>query len=290
MRSENLVEKVAQPNQFDTLARHWSFTAMPEVRQVHGRRPEVASTSRVGSGEVFGGPVTRSRTNGSEAPVRSGSTHDSTDLTNVLIVDDYALYRDNLATIFAATGSGVAAVAWDVDSLCVALATHTLDVILLNMTARDSASLLREVFAINHDAKVIALGIAEDDEPQIVACAEAGVAGYHLRSDSLEDLLHLIHRVATGESLCSPRIASILLRRLSALASQRRPIEKELVLTSREDQILRLLELGLSNQEIASKLCIAVHTVKNHVHSVLTKLDARSRSEAVARFRALRSA
>jgi DNA-binding NarL/FixJ family response regulator len=48
--------------------------------------------------------------------------------------------------------------------------------------------------------------------------------------------------------------------------------------------------MGLSNQEIASHLCIAVHTVKNHVHSVLTKLDARSRGEAVARFRAIRGA
>jgi DNA-binding NarL/FixJ family response regulator len=66
-------------------------------------------------------------------------------------------------------------------------------------------------------------------------------------------------------------------------------VQKELVLTSREDQILRLLELGLSNQEIASQLCIAVHTVKNHVHSVLTKLEVRSRAEAVVRFRADRA-
>jgi DNA-binding NarL/FixJ family response regulator len=285
MRYENLASKVAPPNQFDTLARHWSFTAMPELSGVRG---EVASPTKTPSGDGFGTPVTRTRSNCLEATVRPAVNHEAECTTNVLIVDDYALYRDNLAAIFAASGTCAVAVAWDMESLCAALESHTLDVVLLNVAAREGASLLREVFAMDHDAKVIALGISEDDETQIVACAEAGVAGYHLRSDSLDDLLYLIRRVATGESLCSPRIASILLRRLSALASQRRPVERGLVLTSREDQILRLLDMGLSNQEIASQLCIAIHTVKNHVHSVLTKLDARSRAEAVAQFRAIR--
>jgi DNA-binding NarL/FixJ family response regulator len=289
MRTENVAAKVAPPNEFEALARHWSFTAVPDLRQVHGRPAEITLPTRVTSVDSRGPLVTRTRTNCSEATVSGSENREAPTLTNVLIVDDYALYRDNLAAIFAATGACVAAVAWDLESLSVALESHTLDVILVNMAARDSGSLLREVFAINGDAKVIALGISEDDEPQIVACAEAGVAGYHLRSDSLDDLLHLIRRVATGESLCSPRIGAILLRRLSSLASQRRPVQKELVLTSREDQILRLLELGLSNQEIASQLCIAVHTVKNHVHSVLTKLEVRSRAEAVVRFRADRA-
>jgi DNA-binding NarL/FixJ family response regulator len=207
--------------------------------------------------------------------------------TRLLIVDDYALYRENLAASFAANGTGIASVAWDAESLCVALEGHAPDVVLVNMTTRQSASLLRMVFAAHPDARVIALGISEEDESQIVACAEAGVAGYHLRTDSFGDLVQFILRVTSGESLCSPRIAAILLRRLSSLASQRQPAEKGLALTSREDQILRLLEMGLSNQAIASHLCIAVHTVKNHVHSVLTKLDARSRAEAVVRFRAM---
>lgn len=57
---------------------------------------------------------------------------------------------------------------------------------------------------------------------------------------------------------------------------------KELVLTAREIQILRMLELGLANQEIADKLCIAVHTVKNHVHNLLTKLGVSTRAQAAA--------
>lgn len=57
---------------------------------------------------------------------------------------------------------------------------------------------------------------------------------------------------------------------------------QELPLTAREIQILRMLEAGLANREIAGRLCIAVHTVKNHVHSVLTKLGVSSREEAAA--------
>ena len=56
----------------------------------------------------------------------------------------------------------------------------------------------------------------------------------------------------------------------------------ELVLTAREVQIFGMLKLGLSNREIAAQLCIAVHTVKNHVHSLLTKLNVRTRAEAAA--------
>ena len=80
----------------------------------------------------------------------------------------------------------------------------------------------------------------------------------------------------------------MLLRRLSALAERRQPAAKELVLTPREAQILRMLEMGLSNRNIADHLGIAIHTVKNHVHSLLTKLGVSSRVEAAALARTVR--
>ena len=161
-------------------------------------------------------------------------------------------------------------------------------VLLLNMATRDSAMLLRQGLKLSPSVRVIVLDLSEDDESEIVACAKAGVAGYHLRTESLGDLLILIRKVAAGESLCSPRVSAILLRRLSALASQRQPANKELVLTPREAQILKMLELGLSNQDIAEKLCIAVHTVKNHMHSLLTKLGVSTRAQAAALSRTIR--
>lgn len=172
--------------------------------------------------------------------------------------------------------------AWDLPSLCAALSEIAPEIVFFNMDTRDKLTLLRMVRDKCPEARVIVVGIAEDDESEIIACAEAGVAGYHLRADSLDDLLALMSRVANGESLCSPKVSAILLKRLSTLATQRRPAPKELVLTAREIQILRLLESGLSNQEIADQLYIALHTVKNHVHSVLNKLGVSTRAAAAA--------
>jgi DNA-binding NarL/FixJ family response regulator len=79
-----------------------------------------------------------------------------------------------------------------------------------------------------------------------------------------------------------------LLQRLSALASQPQNPLGERILTAREVEILGMLEAGMSNREIADRLCIAVHTVKNHVHSVLTKLGVATRAEAAASARTQR--
>ena len=201
---------------------------------------------------------------------------------SILIVDDCTLYRENLAATFARYGTAAPSVAWDLPSLVTALEDTTPSIVLLNIATRGSALLLRAAMEISPNVRVIVLGVSEDDESEIVACAEAGVAGYHMRTESLDDLLVLMRKVAAGKSFCSPRVSAILLRRLSALASQRPPAANELVLTAREAQILRMLELGLSNQDIATQLGIAVHTVKNHVHSLLTKLDVSTRAEAAA--------
>ena len=208
--------------------------------------------------------------------------------TRVLVVDDFTLSRDYLAGVIAAHGVQIPSVAWDLSSLIKAIENTMPRVILLNMATRDSAMLLRHSLELSPNVRMIVLGMSEDDESEIVACAEAGVAGYHMRDDTLEDLLLLVRRVAGGETSCSPRVSSILLRRLSELAAARQPKSKELDLTVREIQILRMLELGLSNRDIAAQLCIAVHTVKNHVHSILTKLDVNTRAEAAALARASR--
>ncbi|BBY19350.1 response regulator transcription factor [Mycolicibacterium litorale] len=199
-----------------------------------------------------------------------------------LIVDDCTLHRENLATVFVVRGASKLAVAWNLTTLCAALSEATPEIVLVNMGSRESVQLLRFVRETCPAAKVIVVGIPDDDECQIIACAEAGVAGYHMRAESLDELFALIRRVATGEAVCSPRISAMLLRRLSDLAAQRQPVSRELVLTTREAQILRMLELGLSNRDIAADLCIAVHTVKNHVHSLLHKLGVSTRAEAAA--------
>jgi DNA-binding NarL/FixJ family response regulator len=206
----------------------------------------------------------------------------------LLIVDDCTLHRDNLIAVLTQQGIANPAAAWDLPSLVAALEGSVPRVVLLNMATHGSHLLLRAVMDIRPGVRVIAQGASEDNQPDLLACAEAGVAAYHMRGDSLDDLLVLIDRVAAGESFCPPAVSAILLRRLSALAAPPRPVVRELALTAREDQILGMLELGRSNMEIANHLRIAVHTVKNHVHNVLTKLGVSTRAEAAAVYRSMR--
>jgi DNA-binding NarL/FixJ family response regulator len=208
----------------------------------------------------------------------------------ILIVDDTTLYRETLAAALAANDSAAApTVAWDLQSLQSAIEECTPDIVLLSMSTRDSATLLRTTTTSRPGAKVIAVGVSVDDEATIVACAEAGVTGYHLNSESLEDLLVLLGKVTRGDSACPPRVAAILLNRLSMLAAERKPGVEEVALTERETQILRMLEMGLTNRDIAHQLCIALHTVKNHVHSVLGKFGVSTRAQAVAVSRSFQS-
>ncbi|MGB3482231.1 MAG: response regulator transcription factor [Mycobacterium sp.] len=200
----------------------------------------------------------------------------------VLIVDDCTLHRDNLAALIAANGAEDVVVAGDLESLTEALRGSAVGIVLLNVATAGSALLLRAAKEIAPHLRVVVIGVSEDDEVGIVACAEAGAAGYHTRNESIEELLILISKVDAGESACSPRVSGILLRRLSTLAAQRPLVPEELGLTARETEILRMLERGLSNREIAERLCIAVHTVKNHVHSLLNKLGVSTRGQAAA--------
>lgn len=209
-------------------------------------------------------------------------------LPGILIVDDCAVHRDSLAAALAARGIPAAGSAWDLDTLVTELRSGAPGVVLLNMATRNSAELLRIALATDPSMRVVVMGVSDDDEAEVIACAEAGVAGYHTRAESFDDLVTLLTKVSAGEVFCSPLVSAILLRRLSALASQRAPAPDELALTVREAQILDLLKLGLRNRDIADELCIAVHTVKNHVHNVLTKLGVSTRAEAVALAHTLR--
>lgn len=139
-------------------------------------------------------------------------------------------------------------------------------------------------------ARVIALelpgtrtvGVAVDESVgSVVACAEAGLAGYVPHDATLDRLRRTVLSVTDGETPCSPRIAAGLFRHLAALSAEReqRPSLPRR-LTPREYEVLRLIQRGLPNKEIAARLHIALPTVKNHVHRILVKLDVNRRGAA----------
>ena len=131
--------------------------------------------------------------------------------------------------------------------------------------------------------KILIIGVP-DTEADIFSCIEVGgVSGYLLKEASIEDLLSNIKAIMRGETLCSPRIASLA---FSCIARHAYQVNESLPghsphLTRRELEIVKLIECGLSNKEIAVRLHIEVSTVKNHVHNTLEKLQLQDRRSAV---------
>jgi DNA-binding NarL/FixJ family response regulator len=147
--------------------------------------------------------------------------------------------------------------------------------------AGDGPGLVRAVHERAPDARIVALGIS-GEEADVLPLAEAGIAGWLTREASVEDLCETVASAAAGEAVCSPRIAASLLRRVAALAADRRLGPTATPLTRRQREILALIDEGLSNKEIARRLSIELATVKNHVHNILEKLQVRRRAEAAA--------
>lgn len=213
------------------------------------------------------------------------SQADGGDIGRVLVVSDDRLNRECLTAQLAARSIDVGE-AWDLASLLSAIDGRPPAVILLNIDTPDSASLRRISLDLDVKTRVVVFGLSTDRKAEIIASAEAGVAGLHLRSEPFEHLIDLLRAVSDGGQHCSRSVSAVLLRGVYALADQsgRGPLTD--TLTVREIEILGLIEQGMTNQQIASRLSVTVHTVKNHVHSLLTKLGVGSRAEAVTVFRA----
>lgn len=135
------------------------------------------------------------------------------------------------------------------------------------------------------DTKVLALGLTEEKK-RVLRYVEAGATGYILKDDSLEELIETVRAAQDGKVFVSPQIAAAMVKRLSDLAQMFSDVENSVTdtagLTSREHEVLELIGKGHTNQEIADELVIEIGTVKNHVHSILDKLNVDSRGEAAA--------
>jgi len=157
------------------------------------------------------------------------------------------------------------------------------DVVLVDTTVVGMLGLVRTLTTASPPTRVVALALPERSS-EVVACAEAGALGYVTEDASIADLVATVEGVVRGEMRCSPRITATLFRRIAVLAADTRPSTPMSSLTGRELEVLALLGEGLSNKQIAQRLCIEIATAKNHVHRILEKLGVGRRGEAGAYF------
>ncbi|HSH79542.1 MAG TPA: response regulator transcription factor [Herpetosiphonaceae bacterium] len=196
----------------------------------------------------------------------------------ILLADDHPIVREGLAAVLGTQPDfeivGQANDGAEAVSLAADLGP---DIVLLDiaMPELDGVQALRAMRAENKDLRALIFTASETDD-RIVGAVQAGAQGYLLKGAPREELFHAIRVIARGGSLLSPVVAARLLERIANPGAS----EHE-QLTEREREVLQLLAQGLPNKVIAARLGIRERTAKFHVSTIMAKLGATNRLEAV---------
>lgn len=198
----------------------------------------------------------------------------------VLVVDDHPVVRAGVVAMLS--GAADLRVVGECDDAATAVAAVTAlqpDVVLMDLQLGDGVGgveATRRLLAAPTAPKVLIL-TTFDSDADILAAIEAGACGYLLKDSPLDQLQDSVRAAARGETVLAPYVAGRLLTRLRSDLPE---------LTARELEIVELVSQGLSNRDIGRELFISEATVKSHLVHVFGKLDATSRTAAVAQARA----
>ncbi|RYG87254.1 response regulator transcription factor [bacterium] len=191
----------------------------------------------------------------------------------VVLADDHPIVRDGLAAIINQQADmQVVAEAEDGEAAIELYEQHRPDVMVLDlrMPRRDGVSVVQEVLEKHPKARLLIITTYDGDE-DIFRSLSQGAKGYLLKDAPRTEILSAIRAVSLDQPYASSSVAAKALQRMA------RPS-----LTQRELDVLQQLAQGRSNKDIGRRLLISEGTAKTHVKSILTKLDAISRTEAVA--------
>lgn len=200
-------------------------------------------------------------------------------IIRVMLVDDHAVVRSGLGAFLLAHDDLELAGEASSGERAVAMCQQTrpdvvlMDLMMPGMDGVTATKLIREKYPA---VQVIALTSFKERE-MVEGALQAGAIGYLLKDVSADELAHAIRAAAAGKPTLASEAAQVLIQ------STRAPAENPgFDLTVREREVLALMVEGLNNQQIAERLVVSVSTAKFHVSSILSKLNAASRTEAVS--------
>jgi two-component system NarL family response regulator len=205
--------------------------------------------------------------------MKSSSDSGSNPIT-VAIADDHPLVREGLAAILKSQSDmKVVAEATNGEDTLEMCNQHHPDVLLLDlrMPKKDGLLVMAELAARGTSGPRIIVMTTYDSADDICRALKSGAKGYLVKGTAPEEIRDSVRRVAAGESVLSSNITAKLAEGIV------RP-----QLSRREQHVLKYLVNGRSNKEIARMLYVSEHTAKSHVKSIMTKLNADSRTEVIA--------
>jgi DNA-binding NarL/FixJ family response regulator len=202
----------------------------------------------------------------------------------VVLVDDHPIYRQGLAKLLRECGVDVVAQAGNgADALSIVEeAAPDVVVMDLNMPGMSGVDVTRKLVERNPASRVLVVSVSAQEE-DVTEAILAGASGYVLKDGPVEEVVAGIQAAANGESLISPRIATMLMRRMRVDVPTEPEAPVTTPLSERELQVLRLVAQGKGNQEIGEELYIGQSTVRNHISSILMKLQVENRVQAAVR-------
>ena len=212
----------------------------------------------------------------------SAADADAREEIRVVLVDDHDVFRAGLRHLLESHGFDVVGDAADGDSALRVVAESLPDVVLMDihMPGMNGVEATRRLAAAAPLVRVVILSMSAD-EADVTEAIMAGACGYLLKDTKIERLAEGIRAAVAGESLISPSVAAQLLTRFRehrTPAAHADGIEAEL--TERELEVLRLVAQGKDNAAIAAELVLSPKTVKNHISSILRKLQMENRIQA----------
>ncbi len=201
------------------------------------------------------------------------------EVIRVMIVDDHQVVRQGFAVFLKAFDYlqlvGEAANGEEAVRLCAEIQP---DVILMDMIMpqMDGVTAIKQIRSRYQDVQIIALTSFNEDRQLVQAALQGGAIGYLFKDVSIDELAQAIRTAHSGMQVLAPEATRLLIQ----ARSQPAPINFHL--SEREQDVLQLLVTGLTNPQIAERLVISRSTVNFHVSSILGKLGAASRTEAVS--------
>jgi len=202
-------------------------------------------------------------------------------VTSVVVVDDHPMFREGLRFTLERAGIEVLGEAGDGREALALVATTDPDVVVMDlaMPVLDGLAATQRLAASGARARVLVLTLSEEDS-SVFAALRAGASGYLVKGVAADQVVSAVTALAAGHAVLGPSLAGRMLDFLDRPRSEDRFPE----LSAREREVLAHLAEGLSNQQIADRLVLSPVTVRNHVTSILAKLQVTNRREAMLRF------
>lgn len=208
-------------------------------------------------------------------------------MTSVLVVDDHPVFRDGLAAVIEAhPDTELVGVAADAETALEIARRVDVDVVLMDINLPGESGVAATAHLTRLPRPPIVLMVTMvDDDATVLAALRAGARGYVLKGATGEEIVAAVKSVASGGAVFGAGVAARILSLTTApVLDAAEPAEP---LTSREDDVLRLLAQGSNNGQIARELGLSVKTVQNHVSRILDKLQVADRTQAALRGRQL---